>query len=101
MPIINTLISTIQRRDERISEQESRLAELTKQLARSEARINGLLRKRDEEYIEKIKLWGVLCEAEGGLRKLDREVGKRLQAGRKRKALDAHYSMDRDLFGGN
>ena len=46
------------------------------------------MRKHDEEYLEKIKLWSALCETEMGLRRLDSEVGERLRSGWKKKVED-------------
>ncbi|PMD32472.1 hypothetical protein L207DRAFT_590761 [Hyaloscypha variabilis F] len=88
LPVINTLIKTVQKRDKTIKGQASRIAELVKQLAVSEGNVCHLMRKHDEEYLEKIKLWSALCETEMGLRRLDSEVGERLRAGWKKKVED-------------
>lgn len=40
------------------------MVELSIQLLASETKVSKLTRKHDDEYLEKVKLWSVLSEAE-------------------------------------
>jgi hypothetical protein len=86
--VINTLIRTMQNRDVRIQQQESRIAELTLQLSASEAKVCEPRKKHDEDYIKKRELWSQLSETETRLRKMSEEFGEKLRTSSDREILE-------------